>query len=508
VGKQLDGVIQERYIYDGDDIALVVNAMGTLIERYLYGDSTDSVLAVERDGTISWSLGDRQGSVVDLVDEGGTVLNHFVYDSFGNRTQTSGVEFRYGYTGRELDGETGLYYYRARYYAPTTGRFISEDPMGFGAGDTNLYRYVFNSPTNFVDPTGEFANVAAGAGFGALFGGLYALANDIESGNFGWNTFGNVLKGAAVGAVVGAAISVGLAGATNVLAAGFQAVLGAETALGVATAGTIVNTTAAAATTVSGAYNAGGNFGRGKYLTGALDLFGAAAAARNVVNGVKGFETARLTDLASAIDNLPMPGSPAGSSALANRTAVGGAISPYSHPSAGQLVLANSAGRALTGATDTGQYGLVYSTDDDPLNAYYIIGLGKEIARNPISMEAYTRLGELGVPIHINFVDAPIDRKSGLRIAGEYIGEKIYLYKLNTSSQKQLIEYMIHEGVHAERRSGMMGRTMYEEYLAFTKQLTFRNDRAPTMQESRELWDWISNEAYSNIPVGQNPFGD
>jgi RHS repeat-associated protein len=154
VGKQLDGVIQERYIYDGDDIALVVNAMGTLIERYLYGDSTDSVLAVERDGTISWSLGDRQGSVVDLVDEGGTVLNHFVYDSFGSRTQASGVEFRYGYTGRELDAETGLYYYRARYYDPTVGRFISEDPMGFGAGDTNLYRYVGNNATNYTDPTG------------------------------------------------------------------------------------------------------------------------------------------------------------------------------------------------------------------------------------------------------------------------------------------------------------------------------------------------------------------
>jgi RHS repeat-associated protein len=154
VGKKIDGIKIERYIYDGEDIALVVTVQGTLIERYLYGDSTDNVLAVERDGTISWSLADRQGSIVDLVDEGGTVLNHFVYDSFGSRTAATGVEFRYGYTGRELDRETGLYYYRARYYEPTTGRFISEDPMGFGAGDTNLYRYVGNNATNFTDPTG------------------------------------------------------------------------------------------------------------------------------------------------------------------------------------------------------------------------------------------------------------------------------------------------------------------------------------------------------------------
>ncbi len=189
VGKKLDtsaslsasGVIQERYIYDGEDIALVVDAAGTLVERYLYGDSTDSVLAVERDGTISWSLGDRQGSVVDLVDEDGTVLNHFVYDSFGNRTQTSGVEFRYGYTGRELDTETGLYYYRARYYDPTVGRFISEDPVGFGAGDTNLYRYVGNNATNYTDPTGKLAFLPI-LGIMALGAAIAGTASVIHQG--------------------------------------------------------------------------------------------------------------------------------------------------------------------------------------------------------------------------------------------------------------------------------------------------------------------------------------
>lgn len=59
-----------------------------------------------------------------------------------------------GYTGREWDFETGLYYYRARYYDPSIGRFISEDPIGFSGEDTNLYRYVENSPTNKIDPLG------------------------------------------------------------------------------------------------------------------------------------------------------------------------------------------------------------------------------------------------------------------------------------------------------------------------------------------------------------------
>ena len=53
------------------------------------------------------------------------------------------------------DSETGLYYYRARYYDPATSRFLSEDPIGFGRGQTNFYDYVANDPTNLIDPTGN-----------------------------------------------------------------------------------------------------------------------------------------------------------------------------------------------------------------------------------------------------------------------------------------------------------------------------------------------------------------
>jgi RHS repeat-associated protein len=154
VSKKINGVTKEKYVYDGSDIALVVDASGTIVERYLYGDGVDNVLSVVKAGTTVWSLADRQGSITDLVDASGAVLNHFVYDSFGNRTASTAADFRFGYTGRELDTETGLYYYRARYYDSGLGRFISEDPVGFSAGDTNLYRYVNNNPTNWTDPTG------------------------------------------------------------------------------------------------------------------------------------------------------------------------------------------------------------------------------------------------------------------------------------------------------------------------------------------------------------------
>jgi RHS repeat-associated protein len=61
---------------------------------------------------------------------------------------------RYQYTGREFDADTGLYFYRARWYSAELGRFVSEDPIGFAGGDVNLYGYVENNPVRFTDSTG------------------------------------------------------------------------------------------------------------------------------------------------------------------------------------------------------------------------------------------------------------------------------------------------------------------------------------------------------------------
>ena len=82
--------------------------------------------------------------------------NHIRYDSVGKVTgeTNAAVDHLFGFTGREHDNESGLTYFRARYYDPVIGRFISEDPIGFAAGDVNVYRYVENSPTNAIDPSG------------------------------------------------------------------------------------------------------------------------------------------------------------------------------------------------------------------------------------------------------------------------------------------------------------------------------------------------------------------
>jgi RHS repeat-associated protein len=163
IGKVIDfdgagsGVAQrESYVYEGDDVAIVFDGNGTQLNRYLHGPAVDQILSDETSTSVNWALVDNMGSVRDIIDSEGQVLNHITYDSFGQVTSelNGSVDFRFGYTGRERDEETGLYYYRARYYDAAVGEFLGEDPMSFWADDYNLSRYTFNSPTNFVDPSG------------------------------------------------------------------------------------------------------------------------------------------------------------------------------------------------------------------------------------------------------------------------------------------------------------------------------------------------------------------
>ena len=130
----------------------------TLTHRYMPGPSIDMNLAIEDvlTAAVLWALTDHQGTVRDVIDSSGVVQNHIKYTAFGAiESQTvPTVNYRFTYTGRELDAETGLHYYRARYYDAENGRFISEDPIAFEAGDANLYRYVGNNPGNGTDPMG------------------------------------------------------------------------------------------------------------------------------------------------------------------------------------------------------------------------------------------------------------------------------------------------------------------------------------------------------------------
>ncbi|MFH0791533.1 MAG: RHS repeat-associated core domain-containing protein [Candidatus Omnitrophota bacterium] len=96
---------------------------------------------------------DGLGSVINLTDSSGSVVEAYSYDEYGmplSNPQHSNN--RYLYTGREFDAETRLYYYRARYYDPAIGRFLQADPLGID--EENTYTYVNNNPINYIDPYG------------------------------------------------------------------------------------------------------------------------------------------------------------------------------------------------------------------------------------------------------------------------------------------------------------------------------------------------------------------
>lgn len=143
-----------NYLYDGANSVEEMDVTGALLAPYTQGGGIDEPMAELRGGTTGYYQQDGLGSVTSIAGSTGTLLNTDTYDSSGNLTASTGSFGNpFQYTGRDTDSETGLRYYRARYYDSTTGRFISEDPKRTTA-EFNLYRYALNSPVNFLDPLG------------------------------------------------------------------------------------------------------------------------------------------------------------------------------------------------------------------------------------------------------------------------------------------------------------------------------------------------------------------
>ncbi len=143
------------YLYDG--LNAVQETHGSTATSILTGLAVDERFArTDLSGRTDF-LSDALNSTMALTNNAGAIVEQYSYDPYGATTASmSGFDNPYQYTGRENDGD-GLYYYRARYYAPAMGRFISEDPLGFGGGGENFYGYVLQDPINGIDPYGTFA---------------------------------------------------------------------------------------------------------------------------------------------------------------------------------------------------------------------------------------------------------------------------------------------------------------------------------------------------------------
>jgi len=165
----------ERFVYDGQDVLLDLNSSLAVVTSYINRLGIDDHLRQTSTTTgVSYFLTDHLSTTTAVTDSSGNVVETLSYDSFGNNSGSTRT--RYTYTGRERDSDTSLLYYRARFYDPQLGRFISEDPISLEGG-INFYTYVQNDPLNFLDPIGlsrcnRLVGTLAGALVGAGIGGL------------------------------------------------------------------------------------------------------------------------------------------------------------------------------------------------------------------------------------------------------------------------------------------------------------------------------------------------
>ena len=160
IGMDENGT-QTWTLYDGSKRIMDFNGSGSLEMRYLNGptgDLVDTVIARESaGGTIAWYLPDRLGTVRDLINNSGSIIDHVDYSAFGtvqDESAPSNGDRMMGFAGMERDTVAGLNLAVNRVQNPRTGRWTSPDPWGLVAGDANLYRYVGNSVSNRTDVSG------------------------------------------------------------------------------------------------------------------------------------------------------------------------------------------------------------------------------------------------------------------------------------------------------------------------------------------------------------------
>lgn len=143
-----------NYLYSGQ---YVVAETGDTMATYVRGLNYIAKIGVSNE--ISYYQYNAHGDVVQMVDNSGVIRNRYDYDVFGEAILSiEEVENSICYAGEFYDASAGLYYLRARYYNPTTGRFITEDTYrgdAFNLGSLNLYAYCYNNPIQFVDPSGH-----------------------------------------------------------------------------------------------------------------------------------------------------------------------------------------------------------------------------------------------------------------------------------------------------------------------------------------------------------------
>lgn len=151
---QVSGGTTTKFAYDGLNMLSEYDAANALLRRYVFAPGMDRPITwYEGSGTTDrrFLSTDERGSIISVTDSSGAVVATNTYDEYGIPGATNLGRFQY--TGQAWLTELGMYYYKARVYSPTLGRFLQTDPIGY-AGGANLYAYVVNDPINLIDPLG------------------------------------------------------------------------------------------------------------------------------------------------------------------------------------------------------------------------------------------------------------------------------------------------------------------------------------------------------------------
>ena len=184
VGKKVNGVLLQGFLYDGDlKPAAQLDGNGQITARFIYGIRGNVPDYMVKGGITYRIITDHLGSPRLVVDATtGHVVQRLTYDVFGQVTFDDNPGFQpFGFSGGLYDPDTQLTRFGARDYDAGTGRWTAQDPIRFAGGDTNLYGYVLNDPVNWIDPTGLILDTIADVAFIAY--DLYRLAKDNVAGN-------------------------------------------------------------------------------------------------------------------------------------------------------------------------------------------------------------------------------------------------------------------------------------------------------------------------------------
>ena len=314
--------VTRSYVLDSQTNVVAYSDSNAAQNVVLTGLGVDSNYAVlGSGGTVQFGLTDALGSTTTIADASGAVKGSFAYEPLGATTASGAAAgYPFQYIGR-IPVANNLYYFRARFYNTTVGRFISEDPLGF-AGGINLYGYALDDPLDLSDPSGEFlplipAAVIAGFVVGA---GVDIATQYFEKGSFGAISWKEVLFNGATGA-----LGAGLGVATLGLGIGAQVAINAAAGAGLSAANTLAaNFFGHKCSLTEGlGFSAilGGIFGAGTtrlaiaassgVRTALDDLFLSSPlesrlfASSNAVSGVEGFNlTEAVTDTVAAGGNV------------------------------------------------------------------------------------------------------------------------------------------------------------------------------------------------------------